>query len=258
MKSSAKKLVISSLVWWLKKLSLSDQVETLSSLIRRSIRKKSAKKGLQFLFRLENYLYPLESDLSIAYGKGIHTKHKHIKYHSFFIRNLKPGEHVLDIGCGNGFMCYKMVTQAPGLKVTGIDLSKSNIEFAQKHYQHPNLDFIHGDALKKLPNEKFDVVTLSNVLEHFKQRVKFLKRVVQIIKPKRLIIRVPSFERDWRVPLKKELGIDYRLDPGHFIEYTQESFLKEIKRAGLEVINMECRWGEIWSVARPKKRKKHG
>ncbi|MCK4437268.1 class I SAM-dependent methyltransferase [bacterium] len=244
-------LMLRSVALWLKRLPPSTRAEVLIQLIRSLVRRDTPKQTLQFLFKLENRLYLLEGETSIRYGNGIHTKHRHINYHHFFIRNLKLGEHVLDIGCGNGAMTYEMVTKVSGVQVVGIELNEDNIKFAREHYQHSNLRFIHGDALKELPNETFDVVTLSNVLEHIGQRVEFLKKIVQQTKPKRLIIRVPLFERDWRVPLKKELGIDYRLDPTHQIEYLQEDYFEELRRAGLKVTHVELRWGEIWSVAEP-------
>lgn len=232
----------------LKRLSPSTRAEVLMRLIRSSVQQTSPKKTLHFLFELENRLYHLEGKASVDYGKGIHTKHEHTNYHHFFIKNLKPCERVLDIGCGNGFMSYDMATQVPGVNVVGIELNKENIKFAREHYQHPNLNFIHGDALQELPNETFDVVTLSNVLEHIEYRIEFLKKIAQQIKPRRLIIRVPLFERDWRVPLKRELGMDYRLDSTHCIEYTQEEYLEELRQAGLKATHVELRWGEIWSV----------
>jgi hypothetical protein len=81
--------------------------------------------------------------------------------------------------------------------------------------------------------------------------VDFLKKIVQQVGPRRLIIRVPLFERDWRVPLKKELGIDYRLDSTHCIEYTQEDFFTELQLSGLQATHTEFRWGEIWGVVEP-------
>jgi SAM-dependent methyltransferase len=111
--------------------------------------------------------------------------------------------------------------------------------------------FIAGDALKELPEETFDVVILSNVLEHLHDRVGFLKRLVQITHPSRLLIRVPLFERDWQVALKKEMGVEWRLDPTHFIEYTLEAFVDEINAANLCVLHKEVRWGEIWSEIIP-------
>ncbi|MCK4735348.1 MAG: class I SAM-dependent methyltransferase [Methanophagales archaeon] len=236
---------------WLKRLSPSTRADVLMQMIRLSVQDASPKNTLLFLFELENQLYQLEGKAAVDYGKGIHTKHRHTRYHHFFINNLKPGERVLDIGCGNGFLSYDMAAQVPEVTVVGIDLNEDNVRYAREHYKHPNLNFIHGDALKELPDGTFDVVTLSNVLEHIELRIEFLKKIVQQIKPKRLIIRVPVFERDWRVPLKKELGMDYRLDSTHCIEYTQEEYFEELLQAGLKATLVEFRWAEIWSVVEP-------
>jgi 2-polyprenyl-3-methyl-5-hydroxy-6-metoxy-1,4-benzoquinol methylase len=239
------------LVRYLKKLSPSRSVNLLNEIIGNCVKEESPEKALQFLFDLDNRLYFLEGKLAVLYGKGIHTKHKHINYHQFFIKNINNDEHILDIGSGNGLLCYKMVTEVPGAKVTGIELNVDNFKFACAHYKHPNLNFINKDATTDLPDGKFDVVTMSNILEHIENRVKFLDNIRKKLKPKHLIIRVPFFERDWRVPLKKELGIDYRLDSTHFIEYTEKEFLYELEQANLFPINIEYRWGEIWSVVQP-------
>ena len=251
MKFRMANLIIYGFAKWLKHLSPSQCAEVLIKLVNLLIKDTSSKRTLQFLFELENRLYPLEGRASIEYGNGIHTKHRHINYHRFFIKNLNPGESVLDIGCGNGFMDYNIVNQIHNIKIVGIDFNEKNIEFARERHRHPNLSFIHGDVLKELPNKTFDVIILSNVLEHIEQRVEFLRKILRSIKPKRLIIRVPLFERDWRVPLKKELGIDYRLDNTHYIEYTQEEYFKELYRAGLKAVQTEFRWSEIWSVVEP-------
>lgn len=59
------------------------------------------------------------------------------------------------------------------------------------------------------------------------------------------------FERDWRVPFKQELGIEWRLDHTHETEYTLESFQEEADMAGLKIAHLEVRWGEIWSELVP-------
>ena len=241
--------IITILERLLRRQSASARAKILSRLIRKIVEYDSPDEALKFLFELEKEIYLLEGQKAKQYGGGIHTKHKHIKYHDFFINNIKPYENVLDIGSGNGFLCFDMATKVKGAKVTGVELSEKNIEFARSHYNHENLKFIKGDVLKELPEGKFDVVTLSNVLEHIEERVDFLKSLKQHFNPERFIIRVPFFERDWRVPLKKELGMDYRLDPTHFIEYTQEKFLEELELSGLKTVNVEYRWGEIWCVA---------
>ena len=250
MKSRILSLFINLFARFLKRKKPFESTEILLRLFRKIIGEFEPGEALKFLFEFENKLYLLEGETSVKYGGGIHTKHKHIKYHDFFVRNIKPDEKVLDIGSGNGFLSYDMATNVPGVKVVGVELNEKNIEYARSHYSHENLSFVKGDVLKELPEGKFDVITLSNVLEHIEKRAAFLKTLQQKFKPKRFIIRVPVFERDWRIPLKKELGLDYRLDATHFIEYTQESFREELHRAGLEAASLECRWGEIWCVTK--------
>ncbi|MEX0775473.1 MAG: class I SAM-dependent methyltransferase [Phycisphaeraceae bacterium] len=36
---------------------------------------------------------------------------------------LKPGDRVLDIGCGKGFLLYDLTQAVPGIEVTGVDIS---------------------------------------------------------------------------------------------------------------------------------------
>lgn len=208
----------------------------------------SAADGLRFLFGLDASLYPLQGWLSVDYGGGIHTKHRHTHYHDFFVRRIRKGERILDIGCGIGALTYDVADKA-GAQVVGIDLSATNIETASCKHSHSNVTYQVGDALKISLGGPFDVVILSNVLEHLTARPEFLRRVMDLAHPERVLLRVPIFERDWRVPLKQELGIDYRLDPTHCTEYTLEGFAAEMKDAGLKVTYQEVRWGEIWAEA---------
>ena len=60
------------------------------------------------------------------------------------------------------------------------------------------------------------------------------------------------FEREWRVPLKRELGVAWKLDPTHQTEYSIESFAEEMNEAGIGIKYQEVRWGEIWAVVVPK------
>ena len=211
---------------------------------------KNPSDSLKFLLNLDRKIYSLTGRATRNYEGGLHAKHRLTKYHDFFIKNINDGENILDIGCGNGFLSYNIVTNVKNVKLLGIDLNKNYIEFAEKHYQHPNLKFVVGNALTDLPEKEFDVIILSNVLEHIEHRIDFLAQIKNRIGPAKYLLRVPNFERDWRVPLMKELGLDYRLDRTHHIEYTQEVFFEELKKAGLSVETHEIRWGEIWAVVK--------
>ncbi len=169
-----------------------------------------------------------------------------MKYHDFFTSRIASHNRVLDIGCGIGAVAYDIATTS-GAQVVGMDINAESIKTARQRYQHPRLEFRTGDALETLLGEKFSVVILSNVLEHLPGRPAFLRRVQETLQPKRMLIRVPLFERDWRVPLKKELGVEWRLDDTHETEYTLESFADEMRAAGLTTHTLEVRWGEIWA-----------
>jgi hypothetical protein len=109
------------------------------------------------------------------------------------------------------------------------------------------LRFVVGDALQGVPGGAFDVIVLSNVLEHLPNRAEFLKRLLSATGASRALIRVPMFEREWRVAARKELGLDWRMDATHETEYAAGDFADEMQAAGLSVCHQECRWGEIWA-----------
>ena len=208
------------------------------------------KYQLKALMDLDNKLYGLQGMLAIRYGDGVHTKHKHMKYHDFFTNNLEDGQTVIEIGCGYGALAHSMATKK-NILLTAIDIVEKNILKAQQRFGECNITFIHGDATTHPFGNTFDVVVMSNVLEHIEDRVGILQKIKTTLKPSKYIIRVPLYERDWRVPLKEELGLEHRLDPTHFTEYTLDSFQEEITSAGLHIEHLEVRWGEIWSIVKP-------
>lgn len=216
------------------------------------IKEQTPKTGMRVLLEIDDILTWHINRMAIRYDNGLHVKHRLMRYHDFFVERLQPGERVLDIGCGYGAVAYSMVSQAQAL-VTGIDLDTHNIAMAGRRFQHPHLNFVQGDALQALPAGTFETIVMSNVLEHIEERVAFLKQGQASIKPQRWLLRVPMFNRHWRVPLRQELGMYYFSDPTHYTEYTQESFEAEMNAAGLTITHLQINWGEIWAEVRQDK-----
>ena len=204
--------------------------------------------AIKLLMRLDNELYSVQGYAALVYGNGVHPKHRLTGYHDFFTDHVAAGATVLDVGCGNGAVAHDVASKCNAC-VLGIDENEANILYANSKFSHSGVTFAHGRVPDNLPDREFDVVILSNVLEHIEERVKFLAALIEATRARTFLIRVPLFERDWRVPLKRELEIDYRLDRTHFIEYTQESFAEEVQNAGLQITHSEVRWGEIWAQA---------
>jgi len=210
---------------------------------------RDPRRALEHAFRLEQELDHVVNRLAIRHDGGVHTKHRHTKYHDFFTHRIQPGERVADIGCGIGELA-RDIAQRCQATVVAIDNDPAKLELSQKHAPHPRVTYLYQDALDWSPDQRFDVVVISNVLEHIDRRVEFLKRAQSVLRPKRWLIRVPRFDRDWRVPLKRDLGLAYFCDDTHFTEYTPEDFEQEMQQAGMVITHLESRWAEIWAEVR--------
>ena len=223
----------------------------LFSLLVIESRVSNSKKSLKNLFLLKDKLEILINERALRYGEGEHPKHKLMKYHDYFVSNITEHSAVLDIGCGYGAVARSIAEKVKGVVVTGIDNNKERLNQAKLNNHMENLDFIYEDILETNNKKKYDVIVMSNVLEHIDERVNFIKKIMILFSPKTILIRVPLFERHWEVAMRKELGINYFSDSTHFIEHTREEFKKEMNDAGLRIDGIEIVWGEIWAKCTP-------
>ncbi len=205
------------------------------------------------LLVFSNFLANELADAGNILGGGTHVKHQLMGYHDFFVKNIDATDRVLDLGCGGGQLAAD-IARRTGASVTAIDIDADNIAQARDICAGTSVRLIHGDALRWEPSEPLDVLVLSNVLEHIEHRSKFLSSIFAQSGAGRALIRVPLYERDWTVPMREQLGIEWRLDTTHFLEYRIPQFEQEIADAGAEILNLEIRWSEIWAVVAPKPR----
>ncbi len=198
---------------------------------------------LRIFLRLHTNLYKRINFLSRKLNNNVHPKHKIMNYHQYFFDNIEEASNVLDVGCSIGNVTYHVAKKAQN--VVGIDINRNDIETAKKIYNRNNIKYIHGDAVKYKFKNKFDYAILSNILEHIKDRSNFLRKINQI--SKFILIRVPMLDRSWLVIYKKDLGLIYKLSPTHYIEYTFETFKKEISSVGMRIKSYSIQFGEIWA-----------
>jgi SAM-dependent methyltransferase len=186
---------------------------------------------------------------AIDYDGGVHAKHRLTGYHDFFVERIGPDERVLDVGCHKGELAFD-VAERTGATVVGVDLSPWAIGFARDRFVHPRVSYVQADARTFRPERPVDVAILSNVLEHIERRVEFLQGLRERTGARRLLIRVPMLERDWTVPLRRELGLPQFSDPDHRVEYDPELLRAELEAAGWRMAEPRLVWGEIWVEAR--------
>jgi len=207
--------------------------------------------ALRRLFVLQDKLEWIVNERALAYGGGVHPKHRLMRYHDFFVDRIAAGSSVLDIGCGYGAVARSIATRVPDSTVVGVELDQGRLSQARAGEVPANLSFIEADARRNLPAGPWNVVVLSNILEHIEDRVGFLRDIVRQATPQKILIRVPLFERDWKLPLRRELGIGYFSDAEHFIEHRLGELRDEVVAAGLKPVETITLWGEIWTECRP-------
>ena len=212
-------------------------------------RGNDSKQSLKRVFMIKDKLEWIINERAISFGNGIHPKHELTTYHEFFLERIDDGELVLDVGCGNGTVALDIASNKPKSRIIGVDINKENILIAEKlknKYALENINFIYGD-INYQSNLNCDVVILSNILEHISDRKTFLENIIRISNANKFLIRVPLFERDWQMALRKEIDIYYFSDEDHKIEHSLEEFKYEIGLTSLKINEIFTIWGEIWA-----------
>jgi arsenite methyltransferase len=99
--------------------------------------------------------------------------------------HLKPGERVIDIGCGPGFLCKSMAAAVgPAGRVIGIDISEDLIDFATNHQDSDCIEYRVGNATA-LPVEpaQFDVAVSTQVIEYVADADAALHEIARVVRP---------------------------------------------------------------------------
>lgn len=120
------------------------------------------------------------------------TRQKYWEEMRGFAKRLKPGDRVLDLGCGNGRL-YEVLKDL-SISYLGVDNSPVLIEFAKKRWnENEKRKFLVGEAtdLKWYRGEKYNAVFMIAVLHHIPSRelrAKVLANVAEILEKDGLLI----------------------------------------------------------------------
>ncbi|MBK6283895.1 MAG: arsenite methyltransferase [Draconibacterium sp.] len=116
-------------------------------------------------------------DADLGLGCGIPTQ----------FAEIKPGDHVLDLGSGAGNDCFvaRSIVGDSG-KVTGLDFTDAMITKAienNKKLGFSNIEFVKGDIEEMpLPDNNFDIVLSNCVLNLVPNKTKAFKEIMRVLK----------------------------------------------------------------------------
>lgn len=161
------------------------------------------------------------------------------------LANIRPGEHVLDAGCGRGELVYYAIKHG-AVHALGIDYSRAAVEIAREtvkklpeHLQGA-AEAHQGTAEDFHYTKKYDVIFFLEIAEHMYdwQLEQAFQKFHDILNPNgRLIVITPNYLYEQILqPVKLWLGI-----PGNSFKwalriiqdkYEPESFLDFLKKIG--------------------------
>jgi len=164
-------------------------------------------------------------------------------------RSTLAGKKVLDVGCGGGILSEAL--SKLGADVTGIDASENTIGVAKSHSKLINSDvkYIQNtieEFVTSNPDEKFDVITCLEMLEHVPSPGDIIKVCSGLLK-KNGDIFFSTINRNPRSYLFAVIGAEYILNllpkgthdyekfikPSELAKWTREANLNTLETIGL-------------------------
>ncbi len=145
-----------------------------------------------------------------------------IRYAKLISKFKIPGK-ILDVGCAAGFALNGFKLQ--GWECSGIEPNKSMAEFGNKKF---DLNIEVGNLESFNGNDKYDLITLIQVIGHFHNIDQALENVFNLLKPGGMVL-VESWDRNsWIARLLGKYWHEY--SPPSVIHWFSDDSLRELFR----------------------------
>jgi ubiquinone/menaquinone biosynthesis C-methylase UbiE len=123
--------------------------------------------------------------------------------------NLKPGQVVCDMGCGNGYHTFKLSRKVgPEGRVLAVDIQPEMLHLLSeraKRSKLDNIELIQGSVVDPhLPEGELDLILLVDVYHEFSHPEQMLAAMRKSLKPDGRLVLVEFREEDPTVPIKPE------------------------------------------------------
>ncbi len=182
--------------------------------------------------------------------------------------HLKPGERLLDIGCGWGTLVQHMAEKY-GADATGVTISKNQTEFAEKRIAEKKLTSkarILNLDYRDIPRQKYDKITVLEMAEHvgIKNFQKFMRQLSSMLTDDGVLyLQIAGLRRNWN-PEDFTWGMfmSKYIFPGADASLPLSYVSNQLEKAGFEIHSVENigihysytieRWYRNWIANREK------
>ncbi|HEX2695843.1 MAG TPA: class I SAM-dependent methyltransferase, partial [Acidobacteriota bacterium] len=147
--------------------------------------------------------------------------------------DARRGEHILDIGCGDG--AYDKKISRSGAAVQGIDIHEKRLSAARKYCQGDRTAFHDMDASRlEFPDASFDKAMSLCVVEHLEDDELVMRNVARALKPGGLFVfsadslSTPGITPDERARHQRKYAVK--------TFYTVDIVRDKLARAGFDIV----------------------
>ena len=158
---------------------------------------------------------------------------------ALLLAEARPGERVLDLGCGAGR--FVAALRDHGAEPVGVEIAEAALERARRNVPGADLRLLAPDGAIPLGHGEVDLVWCSEVLEHVPDTVALLTEVRRVLAAGgRLLVTVPGHGRLRRV-LIALFRHDAHYDPlgQHVRFYTRSSLARTLEATGFTGVRIE-------------------
>jgi SAM-dependent methyltransferase len=170
---------------------------------------------------------------------------------ALLIREARPGERVLDLGCGAGR--FVAALREAGAEPVGVELAEAALERARVNAPGADLRLLDEDGSLPLDHASVDLVWCSEVLEHVPDTAHLLLEVRRVLRRGgRLLVTVPYHGR-LQAAVIALTRFEAHFDPlgQHLRFYTRRSLAATLEHAGFEAVRVRARTGLTAWARRP-------
>jgi 2-polyprenyl-3-methyl-5-hydroxy-6-metoxy-1,4-benzoquinol methylase len=154
------------------------------------------------------------------------------------VRHFPSESRVLDVGCAGGDIALEIA--ALGYRVKGIDFDPRRLETARRLAAAEGMDvpFEQSDAARLAQlGERYDLIILGEILEHFYEPWKILEEVAAVCRPGAHFIATTPNMASLRSRLKLLLlGMFPDHNPEHRYYYTRRRFREMLAKSPFEMV----------------------
>ena len=154
----------------------------------------------------------------------------------------RPGETVLDLGCGAGRFVHAL--NSAGARAIGVEIANAALERARTNAPGADLRLVAPDGSLPLDHGEVDLVWCSEVLEHVADTAHVLLEIRRVLRPQgRLLVTVPYHGRIQAAVIALT-RFERHFDPtgDHLRFYTRRSLRAILHDHGFDHITIDA-WG---------------